>query len=388
VRALLRIGITAIVPILVASVVSVEPVAARSLSPEARAQQSLAQSLARLVKLPGAPPGVIALVQRGRQITVKTAGVAKVGGLPPTASDHMRLASTSKAFSGAVALALVSRGILSLNDTIGKLVPYLPRGWRAVTLRDALEHRSGLPNFTASSAYLSALQASPAHGPSPRGLLSFIAKQPLQFAPGSKYQYSNSDNIVVGLMVQAATGQSYRTELRRLVLGPLGLSQTSLPMKVAMPRPFIHGYSIEAGMAPQDISTVISPAWTWAAGGMVSTPADLNRFARAYIGGRLFSGAIRRQQLQTRKGDSEPPGPGVNFAGLAVFRYRTPCGTVYGHTGNFPGYTQFFASTLNGQRSVVVSTNEQLRPGVNTRVFDALRQADTLATCAALKGSG
>ena len=384
----LRRLLIVLVPAVAMLAVSVEPVTGRSISPDARAQQALTKSLARFVKLPGAPPGVIALIQRGRQITVKTAGVARIGGGPPTAHDHMRLASTTKAFNGAVALALVSRGVLGLNDTIGKRLPYLPHAWRAVTLREALAHRSGLPNFTNSPKYLAALQASPAHGPSPRALLSYVANEPLQFAPGSKYHYSNSDNVVAELMVEAATGRSYRSELRRLVLRPLGLSQTSLPTTLALSRPYIHGYHVQPGVAPEDISTVISPSWTWAAGGMVSTPADLNRFARAYIAGRLFSAGVRRQQRQTRKGDSEPPGPGANFAGLGVFRYRTSCGTVYGHTGNFPGYTQFFASTRNGQRSVVVSTNEQLRPGLNSRVFDALRKADALAVCAALAGSG
>jgi D-alanyl-D-alanine carboxypeptidase len=134
-------------------------------------------------------------------------------------------------------------------------------------------------------------------------------------------------------------------------------------------------------MAPQDISSLIDPAWTWAAGGLVSTPADLNRFARGYVSGRLFSAAVRHQQLQTVTGDSEPPGPGANSAGLGIFRYRTRCGTVYGRTGNFLGYTQFFAARLNGRRSVVVSVNEQLRPDVDRRMFDSLRDAETLAVC-------
>jgi D-alanyl-D-alanine carboxypeptidase len=93
----------------------------------------------------------------------------------------MRLVSTAKAFSGAVALALVSRGVHGLNDTIAQRLPYLRAAWGAVTLRKALEHRSGLPNFTASPAYLRALQASPAHGPAPQALLDFIAKEPLSF---------------------------------------------------------------------------------------------------------------------------------------------------------------------------------------------------------------
>ena len=183
---------------------------------------------------------------------------------------------------------------------------------------------------------------------------------------------------------RAATGQSYEHELQSLVLGPLGLHHTALPVTVAMPRPVFHGYQLNDGKQ-EDLSSAINPAWVWAAGGMVSTPADLNRFARGYVSGRLFSSSVRRTQARTLvKGDSEPPGPGSNSAGLAIFRYRTRCGTVYGHTGNFPGYTQFFAATLDGRQSATVSINEQLRPDVDAHVFGLLERADTLAVCAAL----
>ena len=77
----------------------------------------------------------------------------------------------------------------------------------------------------------------------------------------------------------------------------------------------------------------------WASGAMVSTPFELNRFIRAYASGRLFGAATHSQQLRFVPGSSEPPGPGTNAAGLGIFRYRTRCGTVFGHTGNFPGYT-------------------------------------------------
>ena len=86
-------------------------------------------------------------------------------------------------------------------------------------------------------------------------------------------------------------------------------------------------------------------------------------------------------------GSSEPPGPGKNSTGLGVFRYQTRCGTVWGHTGNYPGYTQFLASSPDGRRSVTVSVNEQLSPEQGAPgVFDALRRAEGKAVCAALAG--
>ena len=104
------------------------------------------------------------------------------------------------------------------------------------------------------------------------------------------------------------------------------------------------------------------------------------------MGARLFDLRTRAKQRQVSPGGhSEPPGPGKNSAGLAVFRYETGCGTVWGHTGNTPGYTQFMAASPDGSRSVVVSVNEQLtRTEGAPGVFDALRRAEGRAVCAAL----
>jgi CubicO group peptidase (beta-lactamase class C family) len=143
--------------------------------------------------------------------------------------------------------------------------------------------------------------------------------------PGSKYQYSNSDNIAVALMVEAATGKSYEDLLRELVYRPLGLKKTSLPRGTNLRKPFIHGYSSDPSQdPPEDVSEDFAAGWSWASGGIVSTPADLNAFIRAYVGGKLFDERTQAKQIRVIEGgSSEPPGPGMNSAGLALFRYET-----------------------------------------------------------------
>jgi D-alanyl-D-alanine carboxypeptidase len=185
--------------------------------------------------------------------------------------------------------------------------------------------------------------------------------------------------------VEAATGKSYEDQLRERVYKPLGLRNTTLPRGPNLRKPFIHGYDLSEH-PPEDVSKVLAAGWAWASGGIVSTPADLNDFIRGYVGGKLFD--ERRQAKQRRVvegGSSEPPGPGMNSAGLAIFRYETRCGTVWGHTGNTLGYTQFMAASPNGRRSVTVSINAQhtLVSG-SPAVFEALRRAEVKAVCAAL----
>lgn len=316
---------------------------------------------------------------------VLTAGVGNVATHRVIASgDTTRLASVSKAFNGAVALALVSQGKLSLTDTIGKLLPSLPPAWAPVTLAQLLQHTGGVPDYTQSPAFINELQSDPQVVMTPSQLLGFVANEPLGFPPGSHYEYSDSDNIVVGLMVEAVTGNSYASALAQYVTTPLHLTKTTLPTDAQMSEPYVHGYSVEAGKAPEDDSTALNPGLAWASGGMNSTVAELNTFMRAYVRGQLFAAATRKQQLTFVPGSSGPPGPGTNSAGLAVFRYQTSCGTVYGHTGNYPGYTVFSASNLQGTRSVVVVVNAQLNTGTTGDIFSQLRHVDELGVCAAL----
>jgi D-alanyl-D-alanine carboxypeptidase len=347
------------------------------------ADRALDRALTAFVETEGASPGIAVVVQRGDgEAVLHTAGVADVAtGAPVGIDDHVRLASVAKAFSGATALSVVADGSLALTDTLGERVSGLPAAWGEVTLAQLLAHTSGIPDFSRSDAFADAFTTSLLAAPPPEDLLSYVADQPLLFAPGSEYRYSNSDNIAVGLMVEAATGRAYEQELQERVLGPLGLTRTSLPSGAALPVPFVHGYDAGDG---EDLSEVFAAGWTWASGGIVASAADANRFVRGYASGATTDMATRAAQFSFVDGRSEPPGPGRNSAGLAVFRYETRCGTVYGHTGNTPGYTQLIAATADGSRSTTVGINAQITPSQDLPRFQQLRGVFGLAVCAAL----
>lgn len=338
------------------------------------------KGLEKLVAAPGGPPGAIATLYRDGKLTTLSTGRADVTKkAAPRATDHMRIASVAKAFSGAVALNLVRSGQLSLDDTIAAVLPTLPKAWGKVNLRELLNHTSGLPDYTKSEAFEKQAGTKPRAYVSPTTVISWVEKEPLNFKPDTKYEYSNTDNIVVGLMVEAVTKQSYTSELQKIVLRPAKLTQTSLPTKIKIPSPFIHGYVTEPGAEPQDVSEFLNPSGAWASGAIISTPQNLNAFIRADLGLRFFDKAEQEQQMRWWKGgESSPPGPGKNSAGLALFRYQTKCGTVYGHTGNFPGYTQFAAATADGSAAVTTSLNI---PAPKGKLLVQLRQVQTEAVC-------
>lgn len=368
--------------------VAVPAAAAKDATTPAPADRKLDRAIERFVKLDGGPPGIVVVVQRpDGDAALHTAGVADVEtDAAANIDDRMRLASVAKAFSGATALSVVAEGKLALSDSLGSRVPGLPAAWADVTLAQLLHHTSGLPDFSGSEAFGEALQASLLVPPSPAALLSFVADEPLRFEPGTEYRYSNSDNIAVGLMIEAATGRTYEQELQNRVFTPLGLSTTSLPSDALLPTPYIHGYDISGGADPEDTSELFAAGWTWASGGIVASPADANRFVRGYAAGATTNAQTKADQFDFVDGHSEPPGPGTNDAGLAIFRYTTRCGTVYGHTGNTAGYTQFVSATDDGTRSATVGINAQITPKNDKRTFRALRRIFGLAVCAALAG--
>ncbi len=361
---------------------------AAALAPTAAAARStpadVQRGLERLVAAPGGPPGAIATLYRDGKLTVLRAGRADVRREgAPRASDHMRIASVAKAFSGAVALNLVRAGKLGLDETIARRLPGMPATWGAVTVRQMLNHTSGLPDYTKSKGFAEQAEKNPRGFISPRKAIDWVRNDRLEFTPGSKYEYSNTDNIVVGLIVEAVTGEPYGKALEKVVFGPARLRQTSFPTRrISLPQPFIRGYLVAPGEDDTDVTTLLSPSGAWASGAIVSTPRDLNAFIRADLGLRFFGREQQREQMRFWPGgESSPPGPGRNSAGLALFRYQTRCGTVYGHTGNFPGYVQFAAATADGSRAVTTSLNI---PAPKGKRLAQLRGVQATAICALL----
>lgn len=345
------------------------------------ADRDLQRALDALVAHPTGPPGAHALINTdGRVRTFPAGRVAGMGSPVPGSGMRMRIASVTKAFTAATALRLVQQGRLSLDDTVGRWLPRQPAAWHGVTLAQLLRHTGGVPDFGGSAAFATAVQASPAVAPSPEGLLEFVADQPLDFAPGTRFRYSNSGPILVGLMVEAATGRAFPSVLRTEVRDVARLPATALPAGTAIPRPRLSGY-LREGTRAVDASTMVAfGGWAWASGGLVSTPSDLSRFVRRYAGGGLVRGPARAAQFRFTTGRSYPKGPGANSVGLGIFRYRTRCGTLYGHTGNVLGYTQFAASTADGRRSAVASMSTQVTPAL----MPAFRRVMERAACAAL----
>ncbi|MGW0334510.1 serine hydrolase domain-containing protein [Streptomyces sp. NPDC003011] len=297
---------------------------------------------------------------------VATSGVADLGtGRPVSPDGHFRMGSTTKTFTATVVLQLVGEGRLSLDDTVEKWLPGLVRGnghhGRRITVRDLLQHTSGISDVgypsAASAADFERMRFSPT--PAEKIVAAAMRHRPL-FRPGKGWSYANTGYVILGMAIEKVTGRPWYTEVTRRVIEPLGLTGTSWPGRSPdLPLPHATAYQRFAPGEPLvDVTRLINVD---ASGGLVTTTADLNRFFRALLGGRLLRPAELRQMKETVPVDAATREvmPGAAY-GLGLMSVPLDCGGSYwGHPGTDPGWGDDNGTTSDGRRSVVTSWSTQ-----------------------------
>ncbi|MFI9768390.1 serine hydrolase domain-containing protein [Streptomyces sp. NPDC052415] len=305
--------------------------------------------LALLVTRGGAPSA--ALLSGGRSGT----RYAEAGpGI--SAADHFRAGSITKTFLATVVLQLAAEQRLSLSDPVEKHLPGLVRGagndGRALTLRALLTQTSGLYDFTADTGGLVPL--------TPRQAVRLALTHPP--ADRGRFAYSNTNYVLLGLVVQQVTGRSFAAEAERRLIAPLGLTGTSFPgSRTSLPSPHGRAYTADG----RDV-TELDPRVAGAAGELVTTLADLNRFQTALLGGELLPPRRLREMLDTRAAHG--------LYGMGLFPVKLPCGTkVWGHNGSIPGSFVRTAATVDGRRVLTyrVNTAAVTDPGLEPRLLTA-----------------
>lgn len=302
---------------------------------------SLTAAINRVMREASIPGAIVGVWSRGMAPYVRPFGVqSKATGRPMNTCLYLRIGSETKTFTVTALLELVDRGRVGLDDPIAKYVGGVPDG-NSITIRELAEMRSGLYNYTDDPAWAKAFIANPYRQWRPRQLLAYSFAHPLLFQPGTKYFYSNTNTVLLGLVIERMSGLPLATFITRNVLAPEGLARTVFPYGAEFPYPHPQGYTI-AGM----IATNWNPSWAWAAGAMISTVYDLHVWAHDVAVGTLLTPATQRQRLRFLP----VPMPGVTVEyGLGIFYDN---GWI-GHNGSLPGY-QSLAIYLPQQRATVV----------------------------------
>ena len=292
---------------------------------------------------------------------------------PLTAADHFRIGSVTKTMTSTVILQLVQEGRLSLDDPIGKFRPGVPHGDR-ITIADLAEMRSGLYSYTFDPGFNQTLDRDPAKAWTPDELLAIAFAHPPNGEPGAAFEYNNTNIVLLGLVIEQLTGEPLERAFAERIFAPLGMTQTSLPVRTdaSIPTPYPHGYSFGTNVStmqtyalpadqqaaalagtlkPRD-ETSANPSWGWAAGGAISTVPDLSTYVQALVGGRLLNPATQKVRMDSIR-PTDPAHPDAAGYGIGIAKF----GPMVGHDGQIPGFMTFAAQDPATGLAITIATN-------------------------------
>jgi D-alanyl-D-alanine carboxypeptidase len=338
-------------------------------APHVYSQQDLQRDLDAIVAT--GVPGVLAEVRSGGRELRGTSGVANLDtGKPVNENGYFRVGSNTKTFISVVVLRLVAEHRLSLNDTVGHWLPGVVHGHGndggKITVRELLQHTSGLENYTddlqagiTSPAAYRKLEFEQFSRPD---LLDIALAHKPYFAPGKGFHYSNTNYVLLGLIIEKVTHHSWEDQVTRRIIKPLGLHHTFAPgNSTALPRPHATGYLIFSKTSRVD-TTAENMSWANSAGALISTADDLTRFWSAIGRGELLPPAETRLMRDTvpATGGDNTAVPGSRY-GLGIFNIPlTGGGSYWAHEGDVPGYNTIGAVSSDGKTTVVLSINSNV----------------------------
>ena len=304
-------------------------------------------------------PGAFAEVRHGHRTWTPTAGVADIAtGAPVRDGMRHRIGSITKTFVATTVLQLVGEHRIALDAPIGRYVPRLvPADLGAtVTVRMLLNHTSGIGDF--DTVLIKTLEDLVTLGNTtytPEQLIRYGLSAGSTNAPGAAWSYSNTNYILAGLIIEKVTGHSYRTEVRRRILRPLGLRDTYFEGADPDIRgPHMHAYVPWTDGTLRDF-THYNMSWAYSAGEMVSTAHDLNTFFRALLGGRLLAPRLLAEMQTTVPED--PAQPAAAGYGLGLYWIQGPCGKFWGHDGGTIGHQTVSWHSADGQIQMTYAHN-------------------------------
>ncbi|MCX4758981.1 beta-lactamase family protein [Kitasatospora purpeofusca] len=332
------------------------------------------QVLDALVRDDGMPAALASVKDRNGRTRTYTAGVGNLStGSKVPVDGQVRIGSNTKTFVAVVVLQLVGEGKIGLDATVDTYLPGLVRGdgidGRHITVRQLLQHTSGLPDYgihvdddELRNRYFE-----------PRELLDIALRYKADAAPGTTWGYSNTNYVLAGLIVQKVTGRPLAEEMDRRIIKRIGLRHTYFPApgEMAVREPHPQGYHRNPADGPLRDFTEIDPSAGWAAGQLISTNSDLNRFFTALLAGRLLPAAQLAEMRTT-----VPAGTSGLRYGLGLMSRPLTCGGVYwGHGGDIPGYETRGGATDDGRAANVAVTTIPTDEAAAQHVKDAVDRA-------------
>lgn len=304
-------------------------------------------------------PGAVMAVRTPQGAWIATIGYQDWDETAPMAADvNQRVGSVTKTFTVTALLQLAEQGRLSLDDPIDMYVPGMPNP--QATLGSLAAMRSGIPSYTFDEGFQQILFGDPDYVWTPQALVDIVKGQEPMFPPGTQTFYSNTNTILLGMVIEQVTGEPLGEVIQRQIIGPLGLADTVFPLDSGFPEPHAQGYTTQGqdDGRPAD-ATDWNPSWGWAAGAMISNLDDLLVYAKELVAGdTLLTPDWQDRRIQSFD-FSIPPNSPTRAYGLGLgLAYDW-----YGHTGELPGYNTVIQHNLTEDMTLVVMVNSDIKSG-------------------------
>lgn len=373
------IALSACLALLLASCSSTtEPTTLKTI--DAKAFQAVVDGAAAKFEVPGA----LVLLRTPQGEFTAPYGTTQLGAqTPPTAETHFRIASNTKTMTAALTVLLAQDGKLKFTDPVSAYLPDVPNG-ENITVAQLLKMRSGLYGYTADPQLAAVMDADPGQAWTPQEVLAIAFRHPPQFAPDASYDYSNTNYALLGLIAEKVGGQPLAKQLQDRLFGPVGLAQTSLPAAgdTSIPAPYSHGYmyggsfyaladdpypadmqaAAQAGRLQPIDYTNQNASYATAAGGAISTAADLATWMKALVSGTVFNADYQQQWLASRQAEDPDAPDGQQYGyGISYQRFG-PKAAMFYHGGELPGFNSFMGYDPDNDVALVIWTNLTLSP--------------------------
>lgn len=370
----LRVAVTACAVLLVATGCSSSssPESSPEASPSATAQafspdvQAQFQKVLDGITTEFNAPGIQAGVWTDSGQWVGTSGVAQKGTSEQiTSADHTRIGSITKTMTATVILQLIDEGKLSFDDVIDTYVPGMPNGDTA-TIKNLLEMQSGIPTYTlGTTSVVTKYSADPTAAFTAQELVDSVTKMKPMFAPGKEFFYSNTNYVLLGMVIEKVTGMSIADNFGQRLLTPLGMSQTTVPgTSTDLPAPFLSGISEQADpLGTVKDATNWNPSFANTAGEVISTLDDLHTWGVALGTGEGILNPETQKMRMESVNQTVPPNTPDRSYGMGIVN---TAGWL-GHTGEIPGYNTVLNYQPDTHTTIAVMVNSDILGGTTKK---------------------
>jgi len=316
-------------------------------------QQEIEREIGKVMSENDIPGAVVGIWVPGEGTLILERGKADIEtGRAPTRTDQFRIGSNTKTFTNTVLLQLVDEGKVALDDTLDRYFPDVPNS-NNITIRELCNMTSGLANYSDDDGFQEAMEDDPFRKWKPGELVEIAISLDPYFPPGQGFHYSNTNTVLLGMIIEQVTGNAVRAEIRQRIIKPLGLESTTFPTGPDMTGEYSRGYYADEDSGELvDVTNSYDPSWAWTAGAMVSELVDMKTWVEALGNGELLSRSTQDERLKWTDTNLEdvPLKYGLGIMSVDGF---------LGHAGDLPGFSSAAFYLPSKDATIVVWLNKE-----------------------------